>query len=93
MTFTRKAETIDPKIIEQLPGSYMTPSGIPLEVGIRDGKLSLLGGRVQPLVQTKGLQFRIASFADVVFEFLTESGKVTGLKIRQPSGEVTYPKK
>jgi hypothetical protein len=44
-------------------------------------------------VQTKGLQFRVASFSDVVFEFVTEGGKVTGLKIRQPSGEVTYPKK
>ncbi len=93
VTFTKKPEAIDAKIFEQLPGGYMTPAGIPLEVAVRDGKLSLISGRVQPLVQTKSLQFRVASFADVVFEFLTEGGKVTGLKIRQPSGEVTYPKK
>jgi hypothetical protein len=93
VTFTKKPETIDPKIFEQLPGSYMTPAGIPLEVAVRDGMLSLIGGRVQPLVQTKGLQFRVASFSDVVYEFVTEGGKVTGLKIRRPSGEVTYPKK
>jgi CubicO group peptidase (beta-lactamase class C family) len=93
VTFTKRPERIDPKISNQLPGSYMTPAGIPLEVAVRDGKLSLIGGRVQPLTQTKGLQFRVASFADVVFEFVTEGGKVTGLKIRQPSGEVSYPKK
>jgi CubicO group peptidase (beta-lactamase class C family) len=93
VTFTKTPEAIDPKIFEQLSGSYMTPSGIPLEIAVRDGKLSLTSGRVRPLVQTKGLQFRIASFSDVVFEFVTDGGKVTGLKIRDPSGEVTYPKK
>lgn len=93
VTFTRKPETIGAKVLEQLPGSYITPQGVPIEVGIRDGKLSLLGGRVQPLTQTKGLQFRVAGFSDVVFEFLTEGGKVTGLKIREPAGEFTYPRK
>ena len=93
VTFTRKPETIDPKVFSQLPGSYMTPSGIPLEVAIRDGKLSLMGGRVQPLVQAKALQFRVASFADVIFEFVAENGKVTAPQIREPGSEVTYPKK
>ena len=93
VTFTRKPETIDTKISEQLPGDYMTPTGIPLHVAMRDGKLSLIQGRLQPLVQMKGLQFRIASFSDVVFEFVADGGKVTGLKIREPSGEVLYPKK
>jgi CubicO group peptidase (beta-lactamase class C family) len=92
VTFTKKPETIDPKILEQLPGSYMTPAGTQFDVAVRDGALSYIGERVQPLVQTKGLQFRLALFSNVVFEFVTESGKVTGLKIRQPSGEVTYPK-
>lgn len=93
VTFTKKPETIDPKIFEQLPGSYMTPAGTLFDVAVRDGALSYIGERVQPLVQTKGLQFRLALFSNIVFEFVTEGGKVTGLKIRQPSGEVTYPKK
>ncbi len=46
-----------------------------------------------PLNQSKGLQFRTPQFADVIFEFLVENGRVTALKQKNPRGEFTYPKK
>ena len=40
----------------------------------------------------KGLQFRTAQFADVIFEFVMENGQVKALKRRDPSGEFTFPR-
>jgi hypothetical protein len=40
----------------------------------------------------KGLKFRTPQFADDIYEFVMENGKVTALKERDPSGEFTFPR-
>jgi CubicO group peptidase (beta-lactamase class C family) len=94
--FTRKPETIDPKLMAQMAGSYQTPSGSTFQITLTPGDgLSLVfpGQPVLPLKQTKGLAFRTPQFSDLVFEFVVQDGRVTALKQRDPSGETTFPKK
>jgi len=50
------------------------------------------GGPPQKLIPIKGLQFRTEHFADTIYEFVLENGQVKGLKERDPSGEITYPR-
>jgi len=45
------------------------------------------------LVPYKGLQFRTPQFADMVFEFVMDAGKVTSLKLKDPSGENVLQRK
>jgi hypothetical protein len=40
----------------------------------------------------KGLTFRTARYADDTFTFVLENGVVTGVKERDPSGEMTFPR-
>jgi CubicO group peptidase (beta-lactamase class C family) len=94
--FVRKPDTIDPKLMSQLPGSYETPGGVKVQVALAaDGKLSLVlpGQPVIPLSQVKGLAFRTPQFSDLTFEFVLQDGKVTGLKQKDPAGELTFPRK
>jgi hypothetical protein len=94
--FTRKPETIDPKLLSQLAGAYETPGGVKIQVSLApDGKLSLVlpGQPVQPLTQIKGLVFRTPYFSDLTLEFAVRDGQVTGLKQKDPSGELMFPKK
>lgn len=93
--FTRKPEALDPKLVEKLAGVYLTPSKVKFEVHYQPGAgLSLVfpGGPPRKLVQVKGLQFRTPQFADTTYEFVLENGEVKGLKERDPSGEITYPR-
>ena len=95
VVFTRKPETLDPKLLEKLAGTYVTPSKVKFEVLYQPGTglaLSFPGGPPQKLIPVKGLQFRTAQFADIIFEFVMENGQVKGLKRRDPSGELTYPR-
>ena len=95
VVFTRKAETLDPKLLEKLAGTYLTPSNVKFEVAYQPGAgLSLVfpGGPPAKLVPIKGLQFRTPQFADVVFEFVLENGQPKALKRRDPSGEFTFPR-
>lgn len=95
-TFTRKAETLDPALIKQLAGTYETPSGGKFQVALtEEGGLKIVfsGQPEIKLVPYKGLQFRVAEFADLVFEFVMEGGKVTSLKQRDPSGEYVFQRK
>jgi len=95
VVFTRKPETLDPKLMEKLAGTYLTPSKVKFEVQYQPGAgLALVfpGGPPQKLIPVKGLQFRTAQFADIIFEFVLENGQVKGLKRRDPSGEFTYPR-
>jgi CubicO group peptidase (beta-lactamase class C family) len=94
--FTRKPETIDPKLMAQMAGSYQTPSGSTFQITLTPGdglSLVLPGQPVLPLKQTKGLAFRTPQFSDLVFEFVVQDGQVKALKQRDPSGETTFPKK
>jgi len=94
--FVRKPNTIDPKLMSQLAGSYETPGGVKIQIALApDGKLSLVlpGQPVIPLSQVKGLTFRTPQFSDLTLEFVVQDGQVKALKQKDPSGEFTFPKK
>jgi len=91
--FTRKPETVDPALLEKLAGTYLTPTKVKFQVVYQPGAgLSLVfpGGPPQKLLPIRGLKFRTPQFADDIYEFVLENGKVTALKERDPSGEFTY---
>jgi|SRR5579859_1159489 len=95
VVFTRKPETLDPKLLEKLAGTYITPSKVKFEVLYQPGTglaLAFPGNPPQKLIPVKGLQFRTAQFADIVFEFVVENGQAKALKRRDPSGEFVYPR-
>jgi len=95
VVFTRKPETLDPKLLQKLAGVYLTPSKVKFEVHYQPGAgLSLVfpGGPPRKLVPVKGLQFRTPQFADDIYEFVMENGQVKALKERDPSGEYSFPR-
>jgi CubicO group peptidase (beta-lactamase class C family) len=95
VVFTRKPETLDPKLLEKLAGTYMTPTNVKFEVRYQPGAglaIAFPGAPPQPLIHIKGMQFRTPRFADDVYEFVLENGQVKALKERDPSGEFTYPR-
>ena len=96
VTFTRRPETLDPKLLKQLAGTYETPTGYKFQVVLKeDGSLYLVypGQPEEKLLPYKGLKFRIKLFSDVVFEFVVENGQVKALKQRDPSGEYVFTRK
>ena len=96
VTFTRKPEVLDPKLLEKMAGTYETPTGYKFQVVLKeDGGLYLAypGQPEEKLIPYKGLKFRIKLFSDVIFEFVVEDGKVKALKQRDPSGEYVYIRK
>src|SRR5262249_41165895 len=81
--FTKKPETIAPSILTQLAGEYQPPTGTRVQVKYQEPSgLSLVppGAPPVPLTQVKGLRFRTPQFADVVFEFVVDDGRVRALK-------------
>jgi CubicO group peptidase (beta-lactamase class C family) len=94
--FTRKPETIDRKLLQQLAGSYETTTGFKIQVVLKeDGNLYLVipGQSDDMLVPYKGLKFRIKEFSDLVLEFIMENGLVKAIKQRDPSGEYIITRK
>ena len=95
VVFTRKPETLDAALFEKLAGGYVTPTKVRFEVLYQPGaglSLAFPGGPPIKLIPIKGLKFRTPQFADVIYEFVMENGKVTALKSRNPSGEYTFPR-
>jgi CubicO group peptidase (beta-lactamase class C family) len=95
VVFTRKPETLDPKLLEKLAGVYLTPAKAKFEVRYQPGTgltLVFSGDFPQKLTQVKGLQFRTPRFADTIYEFVVEGGEVKGLKERDLSGEIVFPR-
>jgi len=95
VVFTRKPETLDPKLVEKLAGTYMTPTKVRFEVRYQPGEglsIAFPGAPPQKLIHVKALQFRTPQFADVIFEFVLENGQAKALKQRDPSGEFTFPR-
>jgi CubicO group peptidase (beta-lactamase class C family) len=95
VVFTRKPETIEQATLEKLAGTYLTPTKAKFQVQYQPGAgLSIVfpGGPPAKLIPVKGLRFRTPQFADVIYEFVMENGKVTALKERNPSGEETFPR-
>jgi CubicO group peptidase (beta-lactamase class C family) len=95
VVFTRKPESLDPALVEKLAGDYLTPTKVKFQVLYQPGaglSLSFPGGPPIKLIPIKGLKFRTPQFADDIYEFVMEGGKVIALKERDPSGEFTYPR-
>jgi len=95
VVFTRKPETLDAALFEKLAGGYVTPTKVRFEVLYQPGaglSLAFPGGPPIKLIPIKGPKFRTPQFADVIYEFVMENGKVTALKSRNPSGEYTFPR-
>jgi hypothetical protein len=93
VVFTRKPETLDPKLLEKLAGTYLTPSKVKFQVTYTPGAglaLAFPGGPPAKLIPLKGMQFRTPQFADIIYEFVLENGQVKGLKERDPSGEYMF---
>jgi CubicO group peptidase (beta-lactamase class C family) len=93
VVFTRKPETLEPALLEKLAGVYLTPSKVKFQVVYQPGaglSLAFPGAPPIKLIPLKGLKFRTAQFADDVYEFVMENGRVTALKERDPSGEFTF---
>jgi hypothetical protein len=94
--FTRRPETVDPKLLQQLAGTYETPTGVKFEVVLKeDGSLYLVipGAREEKLIPYKGLKFHVKEFSDMVWEFVVEQEQVKALKQRDPAGEYVFPRK
>jgi CubicO group peptidase (beta-lactamase class C family) len=95
VVFTRKPETLDSALVEKLAGDYVTPTKVKFEVLYQpEAGLSIAfpGGSPVKLIPIKGLKFRTPQFADVIYEFVMENGKVTALRRRTPSGEYPFPR-
>ena len=91
--FTRKPEALDPKLVEKLAGVYLTPAKVKFQVLYQPGtglSVAFPGAPPRPLVQVEGLQFRTPEFADTIFEFVVENGQVKAMKLRDPSGVLTF---
>jgi hypothetical protein len=94
--FVRKPDTIDPKLLAQMAGSYKTPDGSTFDIKVKpDGSLTFNPPGQPPydLKQTKSLTFKLPQFSDLTIEFLVEDGQVKAIKQKDPSGEYTFPKK
>jgi hypothetical protein len=94
-SFTRRPETVDPKLLQQLPGTYESPTGVKFQVGLKeDGSLYLVIGRApeEKLMPYKGLKFHVKEFSDVVLEFVVDQEQVKALKQTNPSGEYVFPR-
>jgi hypothetical protein len=96
VVFTRRPPTLDQKLLQQLAGTYETPTGVKFQVVLKEGDglyLVFAGRPEQKLIPIKGLQFRLKEFSDLIFEFVMENGKVKAIKQRDPSGEYVMPRK
>jgi CubicO group peptidase (beta-lactamase class C family) len=94
--FTRKPEKLDPTLVAKLAGGYTTPTGTTIQVAYQENRgltIAPPGAVPQPLIQVKGLRFRMPQFSDLIFEFVVEGGQVKALKQKSPDGEFSFPRK
>ena len=93
VTFTRRAEILDPELLARLVGPYEAPSGFTFQVVLKEDGFLYLAVRGQPeekLIPYKGVVFGIQRFSNMTFEFVVENGQVTALKQKDPSGEYVF---
>ena len=95
VAFTRRVPAVlsAAATLRQYLGTYLTPNGGKFDVVLRpDGTLAIQnpGGTFQNLIPWQPNRFRIKEFADVVYEFVVSNGKVTELKVSDPSGEYKF---
>ncbi|MFZ1933521.1 MAG: serine hydrolase [Thermoguttaceae bacterium] len=93
--FTRKPETIDAKLLEQLPGSYEAPSGVHFRISLEGGHLhaAFPGQLADEIMPYKGLKFKVLHNADMVVEFIVDSGRVKALKQTDAAGVFVFTRK
>jgi CubicO group peptidase (beta-lactamase class C family) len=93
VTFTRQVPAVltADSTLERYAGTYLSPSGGKVVVTFQPGKgIAIRGGNdLQPW---RPNQFRVKEFPDVVISFTVESGRVTALRQRDPSGEYVFPR-
>ncbi|MDR4469684.1 MAG: serine hydrolase [Nitrospira sp.] len=93
VTFTRRAEILDPARLAQLVGAYVAPSGWTFQVVRKEDDFLYLVVPGQPeekLIPSNGLVFGIQRFSHMTFEFVVDNGRVTALKQKDPSGEYVF---
>jgi len=95
-TFVRRADASlsDPKVLAQYVGKYQL-AGTIVEIVLSDNSLylSVPGTPRVQLIPFKERVFRVKEFADLMFEFVLENGRVKALKQIDPSGEYRLEKK
>jgi hypothetical protein len=92
VTFTRKIDSSleDPKVLEPYTGVYETPTGVKVQVLLKDSKtlqLATPGQIPLQLVPYEKHKFRIKAFSDQYYEFVVEDRQVKALKVVTPSGQ------
>lgn len=88
-TFVRRPDRLEPNQAERLPGIYLDPSGDEVTVALQpDGSLAMrsAAGSALQLLPYRGLRFRVSKFSDVMYQFVEEGGRITGLKRSDPDG-------
>jgi CubicO group peptidase (beta-lactamase class C family) len=95
VTFSRRPDRLEPRQVERLVGSYVGPAGDETSVAVQpDGRLAMrtVWGTT-PLLPYRGLRFRIEKFSDVMYQFLEEGGRITGLRRSDPDGVIVSKRK
>jgi CubicO group peptidase (beta-lactamase class C family) len=90
VTFVRKPEMLELKILQALAGAYEDSTGSKFRVVLKEnGNLyALIPGQPElKLLPYLGLKFHVKEFSDLTLEFLMENGRPIGLKQIGPSGE------
>ena len=96
VVFTRKADRPDAEMMARLAGTYETPGGQTFQVVLKaDGNLVLAftGQPEEALIPYKGLKFRIATFSDVMLEFVLEGGEVKALRQTDPTAVLEFKRR
>jgi CubicO group peptidase (beta-lactamase class C family) len=96
VAFVRKPDPSlrDVKVLSHYEGKYVLAGGT-IEVILVDGTLyvAVPGTPKIELIPWKEGRFRVKQFADLLVEFITESGNVVALKQTDPSGESRFERK
>ena len=95
ISFTRRvpAALTSTATLRPYTGTYETPNGGKFDVVLRpDNTLAIQypNGTFQNLVPWQPGRFRTKEFADVIFEFVVENGRVVALKQSDPGGEYRF---
>jgi CubicO group peptidase (beta-lactamase class C family) len=98
ISFTRRVPPAltSAETLRQYTGPYETPTGGKFDIVLRpDNTLAMQfpNGTFQNLVPWQPNRFRTKEFADVIFEFVVENGRVVALKQSDPGGEYRFTRK
>lgn len=87
VVFVKKPdETLsDPATLEKYIGRY-DYGGSEFDVKLKEGKLAVIWAVDEILISYKEHLFKMKNYDDQQIEFMVEQGKVTGLKLKSPTG-------